>query len=223
LVSYFHVWLSRSQATAQSLLGQGLGNFTSDRYSAYNWLAVSQRQVCWAHLKRDFTHCRTSGASAEVGRALLSRETPVCLVVSSPRWHLVSSRFERAVAPIRSRVHELLIAAATNEIGTRRKRPGQKTRTCRQLLQVEPALWLFVTTVGVEPMPQNEPFVPLSYGDAVSGLRVKSFFVARMLSVMTTLRSQNRDVLAYLVQACRAARQGKPAPSLLPLCLASQN
>jgi len=48
-------------------------------------------------------------------------ETPVCLVVSSPRWHLVSSRFERAVAPIRSRVHELLIAAATNEIGTREK------------------------------------------------------------------------------------------------------
>jgi len=63
-------------------------------------------------------------------------------------------------------------------------------------------------------MPQNEPFVPLSYGDApVSGLRVKrEVFVARMLSVMTTLRSQNRDVLAYLVQACRAARQGKPAP-----------
>jgi len=27
LVSYFHVWLSRSQATAQSLLGQGLREF----------------------------------------------------------------------------------------------------------------------------------------------------------------------------------------------------
>jgi len=106
-----------------------------------------------------------------------------------------------AVAPIRSRVHELLIAAATNEIGTREKTPWAKTvRTCRQLLQVEPALWLFVTTVGVEPTnnAQNEPFVPLSYGDApVSGLRVKrEVFVARMLSVMTTLRSQNRDVLA---------------------------
>jgi len=28
LVSYFHVWLSRSQATAQSLLGQGLREFS---------------------------------------------------------------------------------------------------------------------------------------------------------------------------------------------------
>jgi len=71
-------------------------------------------------------------------------------------------------------------------------------------------------------MPQNEPFVPLSYGDApVSGLRVKSF-CGTDAEVMTTLRSQNRDVLAYLVQACRAARQGKPALLCL-FCLASQN
>jgi len=30
------------------------------------------------------------------------------------------------------------------------------------------------------------------------------------------LRSQNRPVLEYLVEACRTARQGKSAPSLLP-------
>jgi len=30
------------------------------------------------------------------------------------------------------------------------------------------------------------------------------------------LRSQNRPVLDYLVEACRAARQGQPTPSLLP-------
>jgi len=53
------------------------GILTSDRYSAYNWLAVSQRQV-WAHLKRDFTQiAERAGASAEVG-ALLSRRN-TCL------------------------------------------------------------------------------------------------------------------------------------------------
>jgi len=31
------------------------------------------------------------------------------------------------------------------------------------------------------------------------------------------LRAQNRSVLEYLVQACRASRQGLPAPSLLPI------
>lgn len=43
-----------------------------------------------------------------------------------------------------------------------------------------------------------------------------SLFVARMLTVVTTLRAQNRPVLDYLIHACRAARLGKLAPSLLP-------
>lgn len=42
-----------------------------------------------------------------------------------------------------------------------------------------------------------------------------STFVARMLTVVTTLRSQQRNVLEYMTAACHAARQGKPAPSLL--------
>lgn len=40
-----------------------------------------------------------------------------------------------------------------------------------------------------------------------------------MLTVVTTLRAQHRDVLEYLAQATRAARQGQPAPSLLPTAI----
>jgi len=36
-----------------------------------------------------------------------------------------------------------------------------------------------------------------------------------MLSVVTTLKSQRRDVLEFMTQAVIAARGGKPAPSLL--------
>jgi len=43
-----------------------------------------------------------------------------------------------------------------------------------------------------------------------------SQFVARMLTVVLTLRSQQRNVLAYLTTACAATRHGLPAPSLLP-------
>ncbi len=43
-----------------------------------------------------------------------------------------------------------------------------------------------------------------------------STFVARILTVVTTLRSQQRSVLEYMTAACLAAREGKPAPSLLP-------
>ncbi len=53
LVSFFQVMLARSTAAAQALLGKDFsGILNSDRYSAYNWLDVSQRQLCWAHLSR---------------------------------------------------------------------------------------------------------------------------------------------------------------------------
>jgi len=119
-----------------------------------------------------------------------------------------------AVAPIRSRVHELLIAAATNERHTGENALGKTVRTCRQLLQVEPALWLFVTTVGVEPTNNAaERFIRcLSYGDApVSGLRVKR-------EVFCGTDAECDDDFAFPESGCLgvfspslSARQGKPA------------
>ena len=43
-----------------------------------------------------------------------------------------------------------------------------------------------------------------------------SRFAERLLTVVTTLRQQERDVLDYLTAACTAALDGRPAPSLLP-------
>ena len=45
----------------------------SDRYAGYNYLALEQRQVCWAHLLRDFE--RIAGRSAlagQIGKRLLA-------------------------------------------------------------------------------------------------------------------------------------------------------
>ncbi len=43
-----------------------------------------------------------------------------------------------------------------------------------------------------------------------------SVFVARMLTVVTSLRSQNRNVLEFLTDSIRSFRQGTSPPSLLP-------
>ncbi len=43
-----------------------------------------------------------------------------------------------------------------------------------------------------------------------------SVFVARMLTVVTSLRSQNRNVLSFMTEAIRASRRGSASPSLLP-------
>jgi transposase len=48
--------------------------------------------------------------------------------------------------------------------------------------------------------------------DSVAGSR----FVERMLTAVTTLRLQKRNVLDYMTAACDAAFRGLKTPSLLP-------
>lgn len=56
------------------------------------------------------------------------------------------------VPEIRASIKATLLEADTYEITAREKTPLATTvGTCRQLLKVEPAMWLFVTTLGVEP------------------------------------------------------------------------
>jgi len=76
LVCYFQVALSRSQATVQALLGTDFaGILNSDRYSGYTWFNLQGRQLCWAHLKRDFTKiAERSGVSEALGQALLKQQ-----------------------------------------------------------------------------------------------------------------------------------------------------
>lgn len=155
LVTFFQVLLSRSTAAAQSLLGENFaGILNSDRYNAYNWVALAQRQLCWAHLSREFTKIsQRSGVSRQLGRDLLAQQKKLFRL-----WHRVRdgtlsrSEFPSLVSPIRARVKTLLERGAAYQIGSKEKTPLAKTvRTCRQLLKVEPALWLFVTVEGLEP------------------------------------------------------------------------
>ena len=50
-----------------------------------------------------------------------------------------------------------------------------------------------------------------------------SLFVGRLLTVIETLRLQDRNVLEYLTQACEAARAGTVAPTLLPRSSSDSN
>ena len=85
---------------------------------------------------------------------------------------------------------------------------------------MESALWTFIYIEGVEPM-NNAGARRIRHGvmwrktsfgtDSPSGSR----FVERILTVVTTLRLQGRNVLDYVAGACEAALQGQDAPSLL--------
>lgn len=55
LVTVFHIDPSRGSGVVRTLLGPDWrGIVGSDRFSAYKWLGAEWRQVCWAHLRRDY-------------------------------------------------------------------------------------------------------------------------------------------------------------------------
>lgn len=217
LVTVFFLLTSRSAAAARQVIGALTDKVVgSDRYSAYTWMAVWFRQVCWAHLRRDFEALvERGGESQRLGQALWAQAEQLFSL-----WHRVRdgplnrADFQIQVQPLRQRVGELL------REGVQVAHP-KTAATCAKILQVEAALWTFVDHEGVEPT-NNAAERALrravlwrrrSFGtQSESGSR----FVERILTVVTTLRQQHRDVLDFLTDACAAAIAKRPAPSLLP-------
>jgi len=217
LVTVFLVRLSRGGQVARALLGETFsGILVTDRYSGYNWYPVRWRQLCWAHLLRDFEAMRDrGGASAELGEALLAQAHQMFTW-----WHRVRegtlqrSTFRSYMSPLRREVERLL------EAGSRGGVP-KTAGTCQDILQRREALWTFVQVDGVEPTNNTaersiRPGVlwrKSSFGtQSEAGSRV----VESMMTVVSTLKQQQRNVLEYLTEACDAALRGDAAPSLLP-------
>ena len=77
LVTVCVVRLSCGGQVARALLGEGCaGMLVTDRSSADHWYLVRWRQLCWAHVLRDFEAIRGRGGVGEaIGDALLDRHT----------------------------------------------------------------------------------------------------------------------------------------------------
>jgi transposase len=216
-VTVFVVRLSRGGQVARELLGETFsGILVTDRYSAYNWYPVRWRQLGWAHLLRDFEAMRgRGGRSEESGDALLAQALQMFAW-----WHRVRdgtlkrSTFRSYMSPLRREVERLL------EAGSRCGVP-KTAGTCRDILKRREALWTFVQVEGVEPTNNTaersiRPGVLWRKGSFGTQSAEGSRFVESMMTVVATLKQQQRNVLEYLTAACEAALWGEPAPSLLP-------
>lgn len=216
-VTVFLVQASRSSQAAKTLLGAGFAGIAgTDRWSGYSWLGTARRQVCWAHLKRDFAAlAERGGHSAILGAALLCRVDRLFALVARVRdGTLAHADLAPALAPVQRQVAALL------RQGTASDHP-KTANTCRKLLAVEAALWTFALVPGLAPTNNAaeraiRPAVLWRKRSGGTQTAAGSRFVERLLTTVTTLRQQQRDVLAYLTAACDAANHGRPAPSLLP-------
>src|SRR3712207_547300 len=121
----------RSRQALESLLGPAFGGIVgSDRYSAYARLPVEQRQVCWAHLKRDWQFfCERDGPVGVWGEAAMAQIAKLFAV-----WHrfrageMDRASLQREMAPIQAELWALVTCG-------RDTLPWEKARGfCRDLL-----------------------------------------------------------------------------------------
>ena len=155
----------------------------------------------WWGLKGDWRRLACAGAP------------DVYLVASGAQRHTETLQLSFRDIPLRREVERLL------EVGSRCG-VAKTTGTCRDLLKRREALWTFVQVKGVEPTnntsESDPPRCTLRKGSFGTQSAEGSRFVESLMTVVATLKQQQRSVLEYLTTACEAALRGEKAPSLLP-------
>jgi len=214
----FMISCSRGRKALMELLGEGfVGILHSDRWGAYNIVDSLRRQLCWAHLKRDFQALSERKTRAgplgkwglrEIKRlfAIWHRYQDGEITWDGMRWELV---------PVRSRLGKLLRRGASCG-------DSKAEALCRNLLKLWPALLTFAFVPGVEPTNNRAERALRAavlwrkgcFGNQSSN---GSRFTERILTTVATLRQQDRNIVEYVVEAIRAHRSGNLAPPLLPV------
>jgi transposase len=209
----FMIQAGRGQMAAKNLLGAFAGVLHCDRWSAYNCFA-GLRQLCWAHLKRDFKALsEAKGNMGRIGSELFDLAKQILHMRKRVRdGTLLWQTFQRRMEPLIKRVETLL------EEGADSGRPlaGQ----CRRIFNLRQYLWTFVYDERVEPtnnlaermVRQAVLWRKGSFGtQSERGAR----YVERILTVCATCRLQGRSVIEYLRDACRCHLTGVPVQSLI--------
>jgi transposase len=205
----------RSEEHAKDLLGDTRAIVTSDRWWAYAHLPVRRRQICWAHLQRDFTaHSDGLAAEKEFGEAGLR----VCEQLFWA-WEIFQHTGDRQELKRRVRALRRELKAILRTYAGKAPRYRYTRGLARNLLKIWPALWTFADHKGVEPTNNHAErglrgaviYRKLSLGSQSDDGERR---IERLLSVHATCRQQRRSMHAYLIDALRAHTRGDPVPLL---------
>jgi transposase len=205
----------RHEDHAKELLADTGAIVTSDRWWAYAHLPIKRRQICWAHLRRDFK-AHAEGLDAE--KAFGEHGLRVCeeLFWSWEIFQHTRDRQElkRRIRALRREFKPILVTYAGKQARYRYTRG-----MARNLLKIWPALWTFADHKGVRPTNNHAEralrgsviYRQLSLGSQSDHGERR---IERLLSIHTTCRLQRRALHDYLIDALTAHSRGDPAPLL---------
>ena len=209
----FMIQAGRGQAAAKKLLGVFVGILHCDRWSGYNCFG-GLRQLCWAHLKRDFQALsEVKGSMGRIGRELFLLAKHILYLRKRVRdGTLRWQTFQHRMKPLMERTEKLLARGADSGESL----SGQ----CRRIFNQRQYLWTFVRDVRVEPtnnlaermVRQAVLWRKGSFGtQSQRGAR----YAEHILTACATCRLQGRSIIEYLRNACRCHLNGLAAPSLI--------
>jgi transposase len=214
-VAVFVIHAHRGARGLTALLGDDIAGIVhSDRWSVYRQVPDERRQLCWAHLKRDFQKIvDCGGPSRFVGRRGL------CIVRDVfAAWHafqagtVTREQLKTLIEPLQRRLGKTLVEGGLGD-------DARVARFCENLVSMECALWTFVTHPGVEP---TNNYMERLLRRAVLWRR-RSFgcnsepgcrFVERILTVVQTCRLNGSSTLEFLGNAIDRRRSGPTCPAL---------
>jgi transposase len=217
LVTVFVVTHDATEKTVKQMLGKLRGILITDRGRQFGFWAMDKRQICWAHLIRKFVSFSESSNEAV---SKLGDELLLFSQVLFDDWYrfrageISRARLQRETELLRICVENLLAKGRDLEL-------RGVSGSCRDILNHREALWTFLDKNGVEPTNNHAErelrgFVLWRKNSFGSQSERGTRYAERIMTVVHTLRKQNRNVFAYLTAACQAALIGTPIPSLLP-------
>jgi transposase len=210
----FMINASRGQKAARQLIGCFTGILNSDRWNGYSFYE-GLRQICWAHLKRDFKAIgEADGHLGRIGNKLYALSKEILKLRRRVRDGMLQWKtFQHRMIPLQEEVERLLEKGATYN--------GKLGGKCRGILRHREYLWVFVSDSDVEPtnnaaeqiIRQAVIWRKMSFG---TQSKRGANYAERMLTVCATCRLQGRSIIAYIRNACHCHSNDQPAPSLIP-------
>ncbi len=205
----------RHEDHARELLADSTAIVTSDRWWAYNHLPLRRRQVCWAHLRRDFqAHAEGLAAEKEFGEHGLQ----ICEELFWS-WEIYQHTGERQELKRRIRLLRRELKPILRKYSGKAPRYRYTRGMAKNLLKVWPALWTFAEKPAVEPTNNNAERAlrgAVIYGKLSLGSQSEDgeTRIARLLSAHTTCRLQGRSLFDYLAEVLAHHARGAPVPLL---------
>jgi len=212
----FRIDRRRNREAFRKLLFTFEGILVTDRFSVYRAHDTERRQLCWAHVLRNFRGLEERGGKA---RSLGVNGQKIVKTVFK-EWYrfregeITRLGLRRKLVPLRRRLKRLLRRHANNPVRAARA-------LVTDLREYGAALWTFAKVEGLEPTNNAaeraiRKAVLWRKGSFGSASPAGSRFVERMLTVTESLRAQGRSILDFLEGTLRAGLCGQPQPSLLP-------